>query len=115
MTWSQVHPLGVHLVTTAEEAVQLTLEEDGLAILTQAGAWPVLESGLTMRPLEAEGFDLVTVLAVREDAEAPHLARFIEAIGKRLSVRRERFSSLVASPAQVPCRSSGQTSTARRA
>lgn len=79
-----VQPSAVHHVTTAEEAVQLVLEVEGVATLTRAGAWRVLDRRLTMRPLEAEGLFLFTVLAIRSDSDSPLIGQFVRAVGKKL-------------------------------
>lgn len=79
-----VQPTAAHHVTTAEEAVQLVLQVDGIATLTRSGAWRVLEPGLTMRPLVAEGLFLLTVLAVRLDSDSPLIGQFVRAVGKKL-------------------------------
>ena len=81
---SHIQPCAVHHVTTAEEAVQLVLEVNGIATITKTGAWRVLDQGLTMRPLLAEGLVLVTVLAIRSDSNHPLVARFVRTVGKKL-------------------------------
>ena len=88
MERSRIQPRSVHHVTTAEEAVQLVLEEDGLAVLTQVGAWRVLENGVTMRPLRADSLDLATVLVVRADTDSAVIGNLVRAIGKKFSGRK---------------------------
>ena len=90
-----VQPTSVHHVTTAEEALQFVLEVNGVATITRSGAWRVLERGVTMRPLLAEGLILSTVLAVRSDADSRRLGPFIRAVGKKLcGPEREWLSSI---------------------
>ena len=81
---SHVQPSAVHHVTTADEAVQLVLEVNGIATITGIGAWRVLDHGLTLRPLLAKDLRLLTVLAVRSDSDSPLIGRFVRAVGKRL-------------------------------
>lgn len=81
---SHVQPASVHHVTTADEAVQLVLEADGIATITGTGAWRVLDSRLTLRPLIAEDLKLLTVLTVRSDSVSTVIGRFVKAVGKRL-------------------------------
>ena len=81
---SHVQPSAVHHVTTAEEAVQLVLESNGIATITGTGAWRVLDHGLTLRPLQIEDLRLFTALAVRSDSDSLLITRFVKAVGKRL-------------------------------
>ena len=79
-----VQPSAVHHVTTADEAVQLVLEVNGIATITGNGAWRVLNQRLTLRPLIAKDLLLLTVLAIRSDSDSPVIGRFVRAVGKRL-------------------------------
>ena len=87
-----VQPSAVHHVTTADEAVQLVLEVNGVATITGTGAWRVLDEGLTLRPLVAEDLSLITVLAMRSDSDSPIIGRFVRAVGKRLCVTRRDYA-----------------------
>lgn len=86
---THVQPSAVHHVTTAEEAVLLVLEMDGIATLTGIGAWRVLESGVTLRPLNADDLKVLTVLAVRSDSDSPIISKFFKAVGRKLCSRRQ--------------------------
>ncbi len=89
----RVQPSAVHHVTTAEEAVQLVLEADGVATLTKTGAWRVLDRGMTIRPLIAEGLSMTTVLAIRSDCDSMPLTQFVKAVGRRLGGRQRTTTS----------------------
>ena len=93
-----VQPSAVHHVTTAEEAVQLVLEVNGIATITGTGAWRVLEKGLTLRPLMADDLSLLTVLAVRSDSDSPVISQFFKAVGKRLCGRNVNTLDTVRNP-----------------
>ena len=81
---NRIKPAAVHHVTTAEEAAQLVLEEDGMAMITQHGAWRVLRRGLTMRPFASEELKITTSLAVRSGECSPVVNRFLREVGKEL-------------------------------
>lgn len=87
-----VRPSAVHQVTTADEAVQLVLETNGIATITGTGAWRVLDHGLTLRPLIAEELRLLTVLAVRSDSDSPAIGQFVRAVGKRLCGPQRKYA-----------------------
>ena len=87
-----VQPSAVHHVTTADEAVQLVLEVNGVATITGTGAWRVLDEGLTLRPLIAKDLSLITVLAIRSDSDSPTIGRFVRAVGKRLCGTRRDYA-----------------------
>ncbi len=88
---SRIQPAAVHHVTTAEEAVQLVADVDGVATITKTGAWRVLDRGLTLRPLHTDGLALVTVLTVRADTDSSTIGAFLRAVGKKLCCPQPRY------------------------
>jgi len=79
-----VEPSEIHHVTTAEEAAHLVVQHQAVAFLTQAGAWRVARSGLTMRPLEEEGLTLKTTLVTRADDRTRLTSEFVRATARKL-------------------------------
>jgi DNA-binding transcriptional LysR family regulator len=78
-----------HHVTSAEEAVQLILINEGLAFLNRTGAWRIAQHGITMRPLAEDGLRLITNLATRADSKSRLVSEFVKASARKLdSLRR---------------------------
>ena len=78
-----------HHVTSAEEAVQLILVNEGLAFLNRTGAWRSAQHGITMRPLAEDSLRLITNLATRADSKSRLVNEFVRAAARKLdSLRR---------------------------
>ena len=73
----------IHHVTMAEEAAQLVSQHNGFAVLTETGAWRVAHSGITIRPLKAEGLTVKTVIVTRSDDNSRLLSEFV-----RMAIRK---------------------------
>ncbi len=83
--------LDVQHVTTAEEALPLVADLQGLAVLTRTGAWRVAQDGFAMRPLRDESLQLVTFLAARPDESSRVVSEFVRGVVKKLqAVQRPR-------------------------
>src|SRR5579859_6617738 len=74
-----------HHVMTPEEAIELILEHDGLAVLTRDEAWRVARDGITIRPLSEERLRLATNLVARSDTKSRLVTEFVRATSKKLS------------------------------
>ena len=84
-----VHPAStpgcsLHHVMTAEDALQLILRGFGIAILNQAGAWRIPQSGVTIRPLRLAEVKLQTRLVARADNESKVLSGFVRGFVRSL-------------------------------
>lgn len=79
----------MHHVTSADEAVPLILQHDGLAFLNRSGAWRIAVDGITMRPLAEPELMLVTKLATRANSSSRLVRDFVKATARKLeSLRR---------------------------
>jgi DNA-binding transcriptional LysR family regulator len=80
-----VSPIEVHHVTTAEEAAHFLAHQDGIAFLTQYGAWRVARNGLAMRPLVDAKLQLRTLLVTRADDQTRLVSEFVRATVRKLN------------------------------
>ena len=91
----QAIPRDVQHVTTAEEALPLIADLQGIAVLTRAGAWRVAQDGFTMRPITDEALRLITFLAARPDEGSRIVSEFVRGVVKKLqAVQRPRPENL---------------------
>jgi LysR substrate binding domain len=79
-----IAPSDVHPVTTAEEAAHLIAHHDGIAFLTQSGAWRIARNGLAMRPLLDDELSLRTVLVTRAEDRTRLVSEFVRALVRKL-------------------------------
>lgn len=75
----------LHHVMTAEDASQLVLRRFGVAILTQTGAWRILRTGITIRPLKLSELRLQTRLVARSDNESKLVSDLVRSLVRSLS------------------------------
>jgi DNA-binding transcriptional LysR family regulator len=73
-----------HHVSSPEEAVQLILENEGVAFLNRTGAWRIAQHGTTMRPLVEGGLRLITYLATRADTKSRLVNEYVRAAARKL-------------------------------
>lgn len=84
-----VGPSDLHHITSAEEAVPLILEHQGLALLHRTGAWRIARDEITMRPLAEDAFRLVTNLTAHADSESRLGRDFVKAVARRIDSLRK--------------------------
>jgi len=77
-----------HHVMAAEEAIELILENEALAVLTRDEAWRIARDGITIRPLSEERLHLATNLVARADTKSRLVAEFVRATSKKLNGMR---------------------------
>jgi DNA-binding transcriptional LysR family regulator len=67
----------LHHIMIAEDAAQFVRRGLGVAVLTQAGAWRIARSGLTIRPLIVDGLRVRTRLTCRSDDQNRTVRDFV--------------------------------------
>ncbi len=75
----------VHHVMTAEDALQMILRGLGVAVLTQAGAWRIQRSNVTIRPLSAELPHVQTRFTARADNQSPLVSDVVRSFVRALT------------------------------
>ena len=75
----------LHHVMTAEDASQLIVRGFGVAVLNQTGAWRMVSSGITIRPLKLDELRLQTQLVARSDNESKIISDLVRSLVKALS------------------------------
>jgi DNA-binding transcriptional LysR family regulator len=81
----QVIPTEIQYFIQPEEAANLLLQRDSLALLMRMGAWRISDGVITIRPLVDERLRLRTYLAARSDEKSRLVSKFVQATVKRLS------------------------------
>lgn len=89
-SWSDLHH-----VASAEEAVPLILEHDGLAFLTRTGAWRIASEGIAIRPLAETRLRLITSLTVRADSKSHLIGEFVKATARKLEGLRKPVQAVL--------------------
>jgi hypothetical protein len=79
-----VSPIEVHHVTTAEKAAHFLAHQNGIAFLTQYGAWRVARNGLAMRPLVDAKLQSRTLLVTRAGDQTRLVSEFVRATVRKL-------------------------------
>jgi DNA-binding transcriptional LysR family regulator len=74
----------LHHVMSAEDAAQFVRRGFGPAVLTQAGAWRIARSGLTVRPLIVDGLRVQTRLTCRSDNQNRTVRDFVRTFMKSI-------------------------------
>ena len=77
----------LHHVMMAEDAAQFVRRGFEVAVLTQAGAWRIARSGLTIRPLKVEGLRVQTRLTCRSDNQNRTVRDFVRTFMKTIEKR----------------------------
>ena len=80
-----VIPAEIQYFIQPEEAANLLLQRDSLALLLRMGAWRISDGSITIRPLRDERLLLRTYLAARSDDKSRLVSKFVQATVKRLS------------------------------
>jgi DNA-binding transcriptional LysR family regulator len=78
-------PAEIQYFIQPEEAANLLLQRDSLALLLRMGAWRISDGSITIRPLRDERLLLRTYLAARSDDKSRLVSKFVQATVKRLS------------------------------
>jgi len=78
-------PLDTQHVTSAEEAVPLITDRQGVAFMTRAGAWRISRDGITMRPLADPRLALTTYIAARAEDDSRVTSEFVRSAARKLS------------------------------
>ena len=81
----RVIPAEIQYFIQPEEAANLLLHRDSLALLMRSGAWRICDSMITIRPLRDERLLLRTYLAARSGEKSRLVSDFVRATVKRLS------------------------------
>ena len=74
----------LHHVMIAEDAAQFVRRGFGVAVLTQAGAWRIARSGLTIRPLKVNELRVQTRLTCRSDNQNRTVRDFVRTFMKSI-------------------------------
>lgn len=78
-------PAEIQYFIQPEEAANLLLQRDSLALLMKMGAWRISDGVITIRPLRDERLLLRTYLAARSDDKSRLVSEFERATVRRLS------------------------------
>jgi DNA-binding transcriptional LysR family regulator len=81
----QVIPAEIQYFIQPEEAANLLLQRDSLALVMRTGAWRISDGVITIRPLRDERLLLRTYLAARSDEKSRLVSKFVQATIRRLS------------------------------
>lgn len=77
----------LHHVMIAEDAAHFVRRGFGVAVLTQAGAWRIARSGLTIRPLRVDGLRIQTRLTCRSDNQDRTVRDFVRTFMQTIEQR----------------------------